>query len=258
MKKVSIGVSGSWLSASLISTSRRSCPGSRDDPEDPQGEERADPLQTAAVLTAKSAQGPGDGRTTTGAGVPEVPDVDVPPALVQLQVLDARAREWRQCEAEGAGVHIGLVAGDEPAAQCQQVPEQVGGLARSGVASGEFEVEPAQRVGDVGLCGVALGQTGEPEAVGSQGVAEAVDDVGDVQSEPPTVGGDGVAGQFPEREGRICVGQADRQLTAPACRKRRCLLPAARRDLLLDTERDTEQRHVSNDTAVRAAGRHQS
>ncbi|MFI9626924.1 hypothetical protein [Streptomyces sp. NPDC052042] len=217
VKKVSIVVSGSWLSASLISTSRRSCPVSRKAGMTPR-------MRRARKAWISSRPLPFFPRRPSRARVMAAPR----PGPVFQEYWTSMCRLFwcsSRCSMHGRdsggrarrrvrGVHVGLVAGDEPAAQGHQVPEQVGGLAHRGVAAGEFEVEPAQRVGDVGFRGVALRQTGEPAAVGSQGVAEAVDDVGDVQHQSPAVGGEREVRQLPESDDRIGVGQGERQVTA--------------------------------------------
>lgn len=129
-------------------------PGGRNDAEDAQGEEGTEFIHTDAAMAAESVQCPRKGGVTAGAGVPGVPNVDAPCGGVQFQVVDVGAGAGGQGQPEGTRVHVGLVPGNEPAAQGHEVPEQVRGFARDGVATGELEVEPAQRVGDVGFGGV--------------------------------------------------------------------------------------------------------
>lgn len=81
-------------------------PGGRDDANDAQGEGGADLFHAAAVLSAETTQGTCEGHGGLGR-CPGVPDVNVPAALAQFQVFEARAGQRRQGEAEDARVHVG-------------------------------------------------------------------------------------------------------------------------------------------------------
>lgn len=118
------------------------------------------------------------------AGGPGVVQVQAPVPDGQFCVFDGGGGGGGQMQWQGAGVDVWLVGGHEPAAECEQVPQEVGYLAGQDVAPGMLEVQSAcagGAVGDVGLGRVALGEGGGPLAVGVERATGGVDRGGHVE-----------------------------------------------------------------------------
>ena len=116
-----------------------------DDAEDAGCQERPQPGgnvaawgQRGSEVAGEPVRQGGQGRASAGARMPGVADLHAPSDDADLADVWAGCR--RDGIAQGAPVDAGLLGGNEPAAQAQQVPQEVRGVAGEGVTPGVLEI----------------------------------------------------------------------------------------------------------------------